>query len=172
VADDAEVLAEVMIAALRGAFQGIVPDHILEWPDSVTNWRRGFAEGFGDGVFLDVALADDGMVVGYVMGGLSGDAAYQGEVISLMVLPTYQGKGVGGMLVRHVAKRLAERGIHSLCVKVIRSNPNRIFYERLGGQYVSEHPYDWDGVLMPECLYGWKDTRGLVEEDSDIRRRV
>jgi ribosomal protein S18 acetylase RimI-like enzyme len=153
-----------MIAAMRSAFRGIVPQQNLEWPDSAANWKRGLTNGLGAGIFLDVAQTQDGLVIGYAMGGPSTvDPAYQGELIHIHVLPDYQRQGIGGLLVRHVARRLAAGGIHSMCVKVMHANPNRTFYERLGGHYVSEHPYDWDGVILPECVYGWADTRTLIE---------
>jgi GNAT superfamily N-acetyltransferase len=162
--DDAEAVAGVMIAAMRSAFDGLVPQHCLEWPDSAADWKKSLTNGLGEGVFLDVAQAEDGRVVGYVMGRpRQGDPLYPGEVLHIHVLPNYQGQGIGGLLVRHTAKRLALQGIHSLCVKVLCVNPNRRFYERLGGEYVCEKPYDWDGVIFSECMYGWKDTQRLVD---------
>jgi GNAT superfamily N-acetyltransferase len=164
VPDDAEAIAAVMINGMRSAFQGVVPDHCLQWPDSAANWKKALTEGFDAGEFLVVAQADDGTMVAYALGGLyHDDPVYRGELKQLNVLPAYQRQSIGGLLVRHVAGRLAEDGIHSMCVKVLRANPYRVFYERMGGQYVGEHPYDWDGVMMPECVYAWRDTQVLVK---------
>ncbi len=161
--DDAETVANVMISAMRSAFDGLVPQHCLEWPDSAADWKKSLTNGLGEGVFLDVAQAENGLVAGYVMGGpTQGDPLYQGEVLHVNVLPNYHRQGIGGLLVRHVAQRLAAQGIYSLCVKVLCVNPYRRFYERLGGEYVREQPYDWDGVMMSECMYGWKDTKRLM----------
>jgi GNAT superfamily N-acetyltransferase len=165
VADDAEAIAAVMINGMRSAFQGVVPDRCLQWPDSAANWKKALMEGFDAGDFLVVAQADDGKRIAYALGGFYlDDPNYRGELKQLNVLPAYHRQGIGGLLLRHVAGRLAEDGIYSMCVKVMRANPYRVFYERLGGQYVSEHPYDWDGVMMSECLYGWQDTRELVKD--------
>ncbi len=163
VPDDAEAIAQVMIGAMRSAFNELVPEHCLEWPDSAADWKKTLTKGFEAGVFLDVAEAENGRVVGYVMGGpTQNDDLYQGEVMQLNILPDTQRQGIGSLLMRHTARHLAAQGINSLCVKVLRINPNRIFYERLGGQYVSERPYDWDDVILPECLYGWADTKALL----------
>jgi ribosomal protein S18 acetylase RimI-like enzyme len=160
---DAEALARVNIDAMRSAFAGLVPRHLLEWPDSVANWKKGLTEGLGKDVFLDVVQAENGLVVGYVMGGPNqANPLYEGEVMVLNVLPDYQRQGIGALLVRHAAKRLAENGIHSLCVRTLRINPNRSFYERLGGVFVSEQPYDWDGVIFAEYLYAWENTSMLL----------
>jgi hypothetical protein len=40
VPDDAEAIAKVMIAAMRSAFQGLVPEHCLECPDSAAEWKN------------------------------------------------------------------------------------------------------------------------------------
>jgi GNAT superfamily N-acetyltransferase len=166
VPEDAEAIASVMIGAMRSAFDGLVPEHCLEWPDSAANWKKSLTNGFEAGGFLDVAQAENGLVVGYVLSGpTQNNGLYHGEIIHLHVLPGYQGQGIGSLLMRHAASRLAAQGIHSLCVKVLRANPNRIFYERLGGQYVSEHPYDWDGVILPMCVYGWAETKELLNEN-------
>jgi hypothetical protein len=62
-----------------------------------------------------------------------------------------------------VAGRLADRGIHSLRVEVLRVNPHRGFYERMGARYLTDHDHDWNGVVLPECVYGWADTRVLLD---------
>src|SRR5688572_27032481 len=90
-ADDAEAIARVMIDGMRSVFVGLVPDHVLEWPESAANWKKGLIEGLGKDVFLDVAQAENGLVVAFVMGGASQtNTLYQGEVLQLNVLPEYQ----------------------------------------------------------------------------------
>jgi ribosomal protein S18 acetylase RimI-like enzyme len=166
VPDDAEAIAQVMIGAMRSAFDGLVPKCCLEWPDSAADWKKTLTKGFNAGGFLDLAQIENGLVVGYVMGGPSQNDLYPGEVLQLNILPDYQRQGIGKWLMRHAAERLAAQGINGLCVRVLRANPNRIFYERLGGQFVSEHPYDWDGVIVQECLYGWSDMKALMKTDN------
>lgn len=61
-----------------------------------------------------------------------------------------------------VVTRLMQQGIQSMRVGVLTINPNRHFYERLGGQYVGERPYDWNGVLLTEAIYGWPDISRLL----------
>lgn len=58
-------------------------------------------------------------------------------------------------------------GLHSLRVKVVPINPNRPFYERLGGQYLGNEPLDWNGVMVSEAVYGWRDTAPLIAEDHE-----
>jgi hypothetical protein len=60
-----------------------------------------------------------------------------------------------------VAGRLARAGIDSLLVRVLTVNPNRPFYKRLGGRYLREEPYDWNGVMFAMEVSGWPDTTTL-----------
>ena len=159
---DADALAHILITANDHAFRGLVPDQCLEFTEaeSAVNWKRTLTEGLDDGEFLIVAQATTGEVVGYAMGGQHDDLVYRGELRVIGVQPDYQGRGVGRRLVCEVARRLADKqGIPSMRVSVLRINPNRVFYERLGGSYLSEHPYDWESVTFSECVYGWADTR-------------
>ena len=171
--DDIPALANLTINSMQETFRGIVPDTALQFTEaeSAANWLKFLGgEGLGDRDFLVVAQAEDGQIVGYAWGGPSVDereyvetSVYAGELRQIATLPAYQRRGVGRILVRYVAARLSEQGIHSLRVEVLRENPNREFYERMGGQYIGQRPYDFDGIPMVMYCYGWKDTRSLYE---------
>jgi GNAT superfamily N-acetyltransferase len=164
---DASTLAHVLITANEDAFRGRVPDQCLESSEaeSAANWRHTLSEELPADDFMIVAQTLDGEVVGYTWGGPNTkDAPYMGELRQLSVLPAYQGHGIGRRLVCEVARRLGEQGIYSMMVEVLRVNPNRAFYERLGGVFVSEHPCDWDGIQLFMCVYGWEDTSTFLSD--------
>jgi ribosomal protein S18 acetylase RimI-like enzyme len=160
---DAAALAHILVTANEAAFRGRVPDQCLTFtePESAANWQRLLIEGVPPGDVLVVVELPKGSPVGYAWGGPSDNPVYRGELRQIGVLPMAQGQGIGRRLVGHVANRLAAEGIHSLRVEVLHVNPNRRFYERLGACYLAEHDYDWDGVVLPMCVYGWADTRVL-----------
>lgn len=162
--DEAPKLAHVLITGNDHAFRGLVPDHLLEFSEaeSAANWERTLAAGLPEGDFMIVAETTTGDFAGYAWGGAYDDPMYRGELRQIMILPEYQRHGIGRRLARHVAERLAEQGIHSMRVEVLYINPNRAFYERLGGEFVEEGVWDWDGVLLPKYVYGWADTRTLI----------
>jgi ribosomal protein S18 acetylase RimI-like enzyme len=165
---DAPALAEIVIESIQTAFRGLVPDQCLTWltkEESAANWLRFMsADGRDEGEFLYVAEAQAGRVVGCALGRPhDDDPRYRGELGVLGVLPAYQGQGIGRRLVACVAERLAREGIHSLLVRVLMVNPHRGFYERLGGQLLREQPYVWNGVTLPEAVYGWTDTAVLMQ---------
>jgi GNAT superfamily N-acetyltransferase len=164
---DAAALARVMIDAHVAAFRGRVPDRCLEWitpEESTANWQRTLSAG---GLRAEECLfaADDSAVgvLGFALGRVANDEpAYAGEVRVIAVTPAHQRCGIGKALMRSVAENFARHGIHSLLVRVLRANPNRAFYERLGGQFIREEPRDWNGVILPEIVYGWPDSREIA----------
>jgi ribosomal protein S18 acetylase RimI-like enzyme len=161
---DAAVLAHILITANEHAFRGIVPDQCLDFTEaqSAANWHRTLAAGLPpDDFFLLIERAGDSPA-GYIWAGPSpDDACYRGQLRQINILPAHQRQGLGRLLVREAAAQLAARGIHAVWAETLRCNPNRAFYERLGAQYLGERPYDWDGVVLPACRYGWTDTRLL-----------
>ncbi len=63
---------------------------------------------------------------------------------------------------RVVAERLAEDGITTLLVWMLRENhAARRFYAALGGQFVREQPALFEGMLLMDAGYGWLDTATL-----------
>lgn len=189
--DDAEALAHIIVTATRSNFAGLVPDRCLSWlsederaicstqaltagadpvealtiadeAKSAANWRQSLTEERGSDE-IRLAAEQDGLVVGFAMGDSCDDPVYRGEITSCYVHPTHQGQGIGRCLLNELASRFAARGILSLRVGVLRINPMRAFYERLGGQYLYDRDYHWDGVLVAECVYGWKDTQELQQ---------
>lgn len=164
--DDAPALADTVIEPIITTFRGRVPDQCLRWltkEESIANWLRWFQSDGSDGEFLLVAELTGGSVIGCALGGPQPeDPQFHGELYLLGVLSAYQRRGIGRHLVKAVAARLWQQGIQSMQVGVLTINPNRYFYERLGGQYLRERPYDWNGVLFSEAVYGWTDLTLLL----------
>jgi ribosomal protein S18 acetylase RimI-like enzyme len=160
---DAAALAHILVTANEHTFRGIVPDQCLEFTEaqSAANWHRSLTAGIPREDFFVLIERAGHQPVGYVWARPSDDADYRAELRHLNIVPAHQRQGIGRLLVREAVVHLAALGIHSLSVETLRCNPNRAFYERLGAQYLSERPHDWDGVIMPMCRYGWADTRLL-----------
>lgn len=174
--DDAADLARILIGANEATFRGLVPDKCLtalSREESITNWRRTLSAGdLGDGKFLIVcehAAAEDGQgeLVGYVLaGGETEFEAYERELNVLMVDPAWQRRGIGRALMSQAAAELQRQGVSSMLVAVQVDNPNRAFYEHLGGRPVGRRPLDWAGYKTEVALYGWDDISILVGNAS------
>jgi len=163
---DTPALADAVIEPILTAFHGRVPDQCLTWltkDESRANWQNWFQRDRCNDQFLLVAELASHRVVGCALAGASpADPEFHAELILLGVLPGCQGQGIGRQLVGEVAARLLQQGIRSMRVGVLSVNPYRHFYERLGGQYVCEQPYDWNGVMLTETIYGWTDITCLL----------
>lgn len=163
---DAAALAQIVVTANENAFRGRVPDQCLEFSieESTANWQRTFEQGLPEKHVMLMAL-DGQAVVGYGWGGPNvKHAGFQAELIQIMLLPAYQGQGIGRRLLCAVASRLIEYGLTDMTVEVLRINPNRPFYERMGAVYQSDFPYDWDGVTLPMCIYAWADLPAFLAQ--------
>ncbi len=166
---DAAEMAQVGIVSWKETYRGIVPDSHLDGLDLAERiqWTEAYLKD-PNVDFYTVVAEEDGAVVGYAAGGpnRSSDAAYQGELYTLYLLRKAQKQGVGRRLVQAVAKALAERGYANMLVGVLRDNPARGFYERLGAVYLRQGVFIVDGVEITEMAYGWPDLRVLLPEHA------
>lgn len=78
------------------------------------------------------------------------------------MLRDQQGRGAGSALALAVAAHLFQHGKHSMLVWVLRDNPSRAFYERLGGVPVRTTAAMFGDVAYEETGYGWPDIRALL----------
>jgi GNAT superfamily N-acetyltransferase len=170
-AGDARAIAEVHVASWRAAYRGIVPDAVLDALsvcERAGRWASRLANPDSPS-FVYVAEDDAGRVVGFASGGprRDGDPAYVGELYAIYLLPAVQGKGIGRRLAQAVAHRLEDRGMRSMLVWVLATNPARRFYEALGGRHLGAQPFEMGGATMTEVAYGWPDIRVLLEGGDD-----
>lgn len=173
---DCPALGRILVSATTSAFEGLVPAECLNWTpqESAANWTRNFKDdgSLRDGECIFVAESDKDGVVGMAMVGETRskdnadrpiDDRYEYELYVLNVAPDQQRQGVGRHLVKHVAREVIAKGHAHLLVRVLVENPNRPFYERLGAVELAKRPYNWDGYLTEEVIYGWKDITSLVD---------
>lgn len=164
--DDADAIADVLISANEHSFRGLVPPQCFEFTreQSAANWRRTLTRGLEKGWFLDVAELD-GKVIGYVLGGpIIDDASRRGELRQISVLPSHQRRGMGRLLVEHVARAFMVLGIRTVHVETLECSPHIGFYEYLGARLIAIRTHDWDGAMLPMCVYRWDDIASLVIE--------
>ena len=144
-----------------------MPDSLL---DGLTDdrweagWRRGF-ESMDPTRTVRVAEID-GRIVGFAGGGRARDGAppgYVGEVYAMYVHPARQGQGIGRTLLRAVATGLVERGLVPIVIWTLFDNPqSRGFYEALGGTVIGEKREPFDGYVLHEVAFGWRDPTPLL----------
>lgn len=100
---------------------------------------------------LTVTAVYDGKTVG--MGRLCGDGALWYFLKDIVVLPEYQGKGVGRAIVQLLLERAQQRTPEGWKIKVelMSAQGKEPFYHKLGFEARTREPY---GAGMTCCLYG------------------
>lgn len=155
---DVEGIARVSVDTWRTTYVGKLPAAWLE------RLRYGVVEQH-QGRFLGEPLTQHfvavepltGEVVGFVNGGLSRQPrlGFDGELFELYVQEGFQRRGIGRGLFQTAQAALRDAGQKSLIVWVLGSNPNRLFYERLGGRMVARQPVRIGGGRVQEIAYAW-----------------
>lgn len=140
--EDAHAIAEVHVASWHWAYEGLLPDTVLEAlsvEERATGWRSILAADAG----AVVAALRGAEVVGFASVGTTRDdddpPPGTGEVFAIYVVPDVAGAGVGEALLRRAEGRLRETGHARATLWVLETNERaRRFYER--------HGWAWDGT--------------------------
>ena len=95
-------------------------------------------------------------------GEVSGRTLGEGEVETLYVLDDWRERGVGRRLMRASAAHLVEIGCKSAFVWVLRDNPSRWFYQRLGGKPIAEATTQIAGQKIAQTAFVWDPIQQLL----------
>jgi ribosomal protein S18 acetylase RimI-like enzyme len=159
--EDASAIATVHVAAWKEAYRGIVADEVLnnlsiqrrteQWVNSLSDETHAYHQAF--------VAEENGQVVGFSNFGAPQikDSGFDGELFAIYVLKASHKMGVGRMLVQAVVNGFREMRSRSMMVWVLKDNPARGFYERLGGKYLDEKPIQIGAEELMEVAYGWRD---------------
>lgn len=162
---DAKAVARIHVESWRTTYPGMIPDRYLAGmrvDDYAERWRRTLVDPAHRSL---VFIAEEaGLPVGFASGGRDRDAERRevGELYAIYLLRSAQGRGHGRRLLLAVAEALAERGLTTMVVWVLRDNARaRAFYERMGGVYQRERLLDFAaGFSVMEVSYRWADVPG------------
>lgn len=109
-------------------------------------------------------LMDGETVVGFISGGPERTKRfdYDGEIYNIYLLPEYQRKGLGGMLLQAFAEEIREHSYTSLLVWVLTQNPSSRFYERYEAKPVGKEQTTIGEGTYQETAYGWGNIDDLL----------
>jgi ribosomal protein S18 acetylase RimI-like enzyme len=164
---DARAIGRIEVETWRAAYAGMVSDRVLlamSEERQTASWGGFLRHRPGD-VF--VAQPASG-IVGFGNCGPQRDTSFgfAGEVYTLYVTPDAQGQGLGRQLLLALFGRLLHCGHRSALVWVLRANPARFFYERLGGKLALRRPLPVGGEPVEAVGYGWSDLRALLDREA------
>jgi ribosomal protein S18 acetylase RimI-like enzyme len=119
-----------------------------------------------------VAVDSEGRIVGFgSCGRCRGEPEFAGEVFTLYVAPDWQDQGIGRRLLLALFARLVDQGCGSAIIWVLRNNPGRFFYQRLGGKEVQRKIFVVGGERTEATGYGWRDLPRFLETTAEADRR-
>jgi ribosomal protein S18 acetylase RimI-like enzyme len=162
---DSDALARVQLGSWRSSYADLLPADYLAhftYEEQAQDWRDILGAEMRD--LLYVAEIDTGELVGYALARpeASWEGPYTSELVSLHVLPPYKRQGIGRGLISNAAAALHQQGHDSLVLWVMKANPARRFYERLGGRLLGEKNNEiWYDTIVVEVAYGWDDITQL-----------
>jgi len=172
---DAIAIGAVHVAAWRSAYPGILPDSFLA-KLSISRQAAHYDAAIRGGSIVMVASAsgtdvpNGGMprVIGFTTAGrarapvLGGQRLGEGEIETLYVLDDWRERGIGRGLMHAAGVQLAEAGCRSAFLWVLRDNPSRWFYRRLGGRPVLEETIQVAGQKVVQTAYVWDPIEQLI----------
>ena len=162
---DARAIAQVIVDGWRSTYAHILPADFLDslsYDQHEANTRE-LLQNLPTSTAAFVA-DDEGDVVSVALVRVTTDDDFAAELDALYVLPGMQRHRIGSRLLRHVVRWLSERGHASLRLWVLRDNPYRRFYDRIGGELLREERQDeFGGASVVSAGYGWRNLETLAE---------
>jgi ribosomal protein S18 acetylase RimI-like enzyme len=94
----------------------------------------------------------DAVVVGYLRGQNKKEEKYY-NIVSLYVLPEYQGRGIGHKLLSLAEKRTIELGEKEIWLGVMTQNKESVdWYKRVGFEFLKEEPFVMGSTTVPHLI--------------------
>ncbi|MGV3491652.1 MAG: GNAT family N-acetyltransferase [Devosia sp.] len=168
VRSDADRIAEILADGWRDTYAEFVPpDYIAYQSDrvrrrtEVAEWLDGEFDPTIEAIFV---AEDDGKIVGFihVEHGDKGELGATGIVNLLYIDRSAHGRGIGRVLMAAGVQWLAETKPGPVVLSAFELNPNRGFYERLGGVERQRVVHDIKGTEVWSVLYLWADPAVLL----------
>ena len=161
---DAKRIARLDVETWRAAYAGILATPFLvglSAPRRELGWSTVIEREPRD---VRVAVDNEGEILGFGSCGRSRvGAEFAGEVFTLYVAPDWQNQGIGRRLLLALFGRLVAQGCGSAIIWVLRDNPGRFFYQRLGGREVRRKNFVVGGKRIEAAGYAWRDLPRFLE---------
>ncbi len=170
-AGDAQSIALVELETWRATYAGILADDVLLTMSVERLARRWSHHIRGAPGSVLVYEEERKRLLGFGHCGRQRDGTlgYEGEIYMLYVLPDAQGMDIGRKLLLALFERLVQQRLRSALVWVVRANPSRFFYERMGGRLVLQRQIPVGGQPVEAVGYGWADLPALLAGEERSR---
>lgn len=155
---DAEGMARISVDTWKLTYGGILPkDYLARMRRTAQETQRRRMMADADTAHFVAEDQTTGEPVGFASAGPArgavGDAT--AEIYELYVQNGFQRRGLGQKLVQASGAWLAGRGHEGMIIWVLADNPNRAFYERIGGRLAGQRTIRVGGATVEEAAYVW-----------------
>jgi ribosomal protein S18 acetylase RimI-like enzyme len=168
---DARAIARLDVATWRATYAGVLATSYLvalSEPRREAGWRSVILHEPRD---VRVALDAEGAILGFGSCGPCRDhRGFAGEIFTLYVAPDWHDRGIGRRLLLALFRRLVAVGRDTAILWVLRDNPSRFYYERLGGRQVAGKMLTVGGAAVAAVAYGWPDLPTFLATASSEDR--
>ena len=90
---------------------------------------------------------------------------------TLYLLDDYRDRGLGRRMMRAMAAHLAAVGCRSVVLWVLRDNPTRWFYQRLGGRTAARETIHFAGRHVEQTAFLWDPIDSLLAATATAPER-
>ena len=156
---DAEGMARVSVDTWKLTYSGILPsDYLARMRRTAHETQRRRMMTNADTAHFVAEEPATGETVGFASagparGGLAGATA---EIYELYVQSGFQRQSLGQKLLAAAGAWLSARGHEVMIIWVLSDNPNRAFYERIGGRLSGQRAIRVGGAPVDEAAYVWR----------------
>jgi ribosomal protein S18 acetylase RimI-like enzyme len=150
--EDLEIIRMITWQTWVPAYGSFVPEHDLRGYFDVHYSTDALGLLVADATFRGYLALVDGAPAGYAKVQFKPDEG-RVYVSSLYVLPGYQGKGVGRILLDTAEGRARGYGVDRIWLGVMTQNtPALDWYRKIGFQFVEELPFTMGGTSVPHLI--------------------
>lgn len=151
---DTERMAELLIAAWKTAYAGIVPEDYAAGLSGL-KYVGIFLENLRTGRETMLVAEEDGIVWGFAGGKLLEEGDFDCEVVGLYVHPERQGAGCGAALLRAIFDIFRSKGRRRASLWTLKGARNNAFYRKMGGAEIGERSYNFGGADCAGIGFGF-----------------
>ena len=162
-------IAKIHVGCWRTTYRGIVPDEKLDGMSlekSAAKWKEFFFRDKNEPSAGTVLLAKkDKETVGFCAGGevrrfSKRTQGYKGEIKAVYILKEHQRKGIGRKFLKHFEGIFLKKKNFSYIIWVLKDNPSKEFYRRMGGKLLTTKTYEIGGSKLKGLCFGFRIENG------------
>lgn len=135
--DDAVVIAKIIVETWQNAYDGIIDQHYVDNLDA-----QRFIQIMTDNIKLKkeiiIVYDENEITKGFISGKFIDDDKHQCEIVGFYVLPKFQQKGIGSILLKQMKKIFSEQNCRKMILWTLKGAKNNSFYKNNGGVIADE----------------------------------